>query len=1278
MKKRIFKILLAIVFFVLALIVTAVVTTQTRFFKNWLRDELVDVANKNLVASISLGKIDGNLITSFALDRLLIQQEGDTLLYLPSLNFRIVPKSLLQKQMRIQVLDVDSLCVILRQRADSTWNFQHIIREDTLVATADTAAQPINWSFILNDMQVRDASIIFSPLNKISAIPERISSLDLQLDAQYKGEMLNLAMRNLKLRTQEPKFLLQKIAFSLAYDENKLTIDNLEIETENSRLRGKFTYANTNINEIDFFVDADKLDFTDIKVFLPEFPVAGRSQTKLTGHLAGDSLFADLTMRVQQQRLHLQAMIPDIIGFNNYKCTVEIANLNTGYWLQNDTLKANINGKLKLTGSGLSPDTAFAHVDAAFYNMAILDRRLDSLYTKINYTAGDVNGDLKMKAPTGNFTLSTELNDIFYRQKFDANLTAQHIDLDPLLLSDSLHSDINFKIRLRGRHFDPDSMTCEFHFEGGKSSLLGAQIDTLFSWGSWVTDAGKIDTLRLESPLGQFFLAGDLGLSSDNQIRFHGDLGDLQWVEKKIEADTLKAAGAFSGQIQGKLQALVLKGNYDFNNIQYDEIAIGNARGDFNSNLTNEQISARGQLFVHSLNYAQTGMDTVTIFWGFKDSVFVSNVYLSRQDSIQSQARFSYHLKEIPEIHIADFSTRVKNLYWQNSSRDARILIGPDYYDIHGVHLKSVNQNLYIDGTWSDSSESNLQIRIDSLQIKPIAQLMQIEEELNGTIDTHLRINGNSQKPVINGNLAIKNGTVMEFRFERLQGDFSLMDEKLSWDFILSQDSSRGMQFDGFLPVNPTPGDSGNFILQNEPIRLHAINTRKGGLDLSFLQAFLPDMRNVKGRFLANVKVTNTLENPLPAGSIRVFDGQFGIPRYGVRYKNLQVSVQFDSTDIRIQQFDLQGGNGLLSASGKLAFNDGLQAGMRSAELAVTAENFQVAKNRDIFLIIDAKGRLFGEVAQPRFDGVVKLRRSTFNLTALENSRYVELEQVQPLLEQARLDTSIELKPQNTVKKTESEQTTCEVSDYYKNLKGDLRIEIGRNSWLRSPTLNVEINGELLQSKQSAEFEMPVGAVQVVRGNYDFLGKSFKIEKGEFTLDGGDEVNPLVDLEAVYSIRDADRNKIRIVITGRALDPEIKFYLNTEEIEETNAVSYIVFGRNLEQVSSGERQDLQKGQLLTQLAAAQLTKTLGKKLSLDVIEFQGRSESDAASSITVGRYISDNIFISIQQLIGGDNWETMESLRATLELELRDNIFMQFTKGDEKTTGFDLIWKYQK
>ncbi|KAA3661651.1 MAG: hypothetical protein DWQ10_04110 [Calditrichaeota bacterium] len=207
---------------------------------------------------------------------------------------------------------------------------------------------------------------------------------------------------------------------------------------------------------------------------------------------------------------------------------------------------------------------------------------------------------------------------------------------------------------------------------------------------------------------------------------------------------------------------------------------------------------------------------------------------------------------------------------------------------------------------------------------------------------------------------------------------------------------------------------------------------------------------------------------------------------------------------------------------------------------------------------------------------------------------------------------------------------------------------------------------------------MPVGIVRVVRGNYEFLGKNFSIETGEFTLDGGDEINPLVDLEAVYSIRDADRNKIRILVSGRALDPEIKFYLNNEEIEETNAVSYIVFGRNLEQVSSGERQDLQSGQLLTQLAAAQLTKTLGKKLSLDVIEFQGRTESDAASSITVGRYISDHIFISIQQLIGGDNWETMESLRATLELELRDNIFMQFTKGDEKTTGFDLIWKYQK
>ncbi|KAA3619874.1 MAG: AsmA family protein [Calditrichaeota bacterium] len=1278
MKKKILKIFIWFFTVLFLLLAGVFLTTQTRFFKDWLRVKLLEAAAENLNAELQLGTIDGNLISDFQLDDLVLLVSGDTLLYLPSLKFRIVPKNLIRKEVRLKVLAVDSLRLFLLQHADSSWNFEHIVKTDTSTRAPANETAPFQWKLLFENIHFSEAAISFMPLEKMPAFPEKIKAIDLDLDAQYINDVLDVQMRNLSFLTVKPQFAMQRLAFKIKYEKNRIAINALDFATQQSHFSGNIIYEMHDDIFVDFDLTADPFHFDEIKAFVPGFNFYGQPAIKLRAQLAGDSLSYNLQVTEKEQFLTAAGSIADISTFEKYKSHLVAKNIKPGYWVRDDSLQIGFDGMFDLTGSGLAPESAIVQLTASLSSVELWQRHLDSVAAKFSLKSNKLTTRAAISAPLGHINFAGKIADLVGTQKFSFDFAAHKIDLNSIALTDSLDSDINFTINVSGRNLNPDSLECNFEFKMLPSSVIGAKIDTLFSWGSWGGDSGRIDTLHVESPLGRFFLAGNIGIETNNNIQFHGDLGNLQWVQNQISADTLQAAGFFEGHVRGTTNALFVGGKYDFQDIVYNNLYFGQARGDFVTTVANNAIQARGGLLVQKLALSETAMDTVDLTWNFADSVLKSDIYLSRQDTIQSKIRFSYHVQEIPEIWITEFAARLKNLYWENRSKSAQINIGPDYYEFRNLDFQSQNQKVDIDGFWRQKGENDLNIKISGLQIKPIFQLMQFKEEITGQINSDILIEGTAADPQIRGDLKVDNGRIMEFHFEQWQGPFSLLNSHINWDFTLKQDSLRGMKFDGFLPVNVAAAENESFLVMNAPMRIHAINTKRGGLDLSFLQAFFPDMKNVKGRFLANVKVTHTLENPLPAGSVRVFDGRFDIPRYGVRYKNLQLAVQFDSTDIRIQQLELQGGKGRLALSGNLAFDDGIQEGIRAANLNISAKNFQVAKNRDIFMVVDADARFFGDIAKPRFDGDILLRRSTFNLNALENSRYVELEQVQPLLVQARVDTIAEKIVKETKIAKPEEVSRDQVSLYYENLKGELRIEIGRNTWLRSPSLNVEVKGKLLQTKHGVDFEMPVGTMTVVRGSYDFLGKSFKIEQGEFILDGGEEINPLIDLEAIYSIRDEDRNEIRILVSGRALDPEITFYFNNEQIEESNAVSYIVFGRDLEQVSSGEKQDLQSGQLLTQLAAAQLTKNLGKKLSLDVIEFQGKTEADAASSITVGRYISDHIFISIQQLIGGENWETMESLRATLELELMNNIFMQFTKGDEKSTGFDLIWKYQK
>ncbi len=1277
MKTKIKKIILWFFALLLGTLLAAMLVTQSRFFKDWLRLEIQDIAAEKLAAEVRIGQIGGNLISDFQLKSLLIAQAADTVLYLPGLSFRIIPGRLLHNELQLKVLTVDSLLLFLRQKTDSSWNFQNLIKADSSVTSAD---EQEGWRCKINLQNIgfKAASINFLPLTKLRGLPDKILNCNLELDVLFENEAVEIELHKLYFSTSDPQLALERFSCKLRYVDSKISVEAIDLQTRDSEFSGSILYDMHPPGSIEFDLSAAKLTLHELNPFIEKQIIFGYPKIQLQGKLIGDSLGLNFFIHEKEQQIRISSSISDINNFENHESVVKLQNFEPGYWLNNDSLSLKLDGDLLFYGHGLVADSASFQVKTTLHKINFMGRIIDSLRADLSLESGNMNGAVEISGPMGDILLRGKCDDILRQQFFSLNLQAKNVDLNPLLSSDSLQSDLNFDVGVAGRNLNPDSLRCSFDFAMRQSSIFGVDIDTLFSWGSWSGDAGYVDSLHIESPLGRFFLSGDFALQSRNDIRFHGDLGNLQWVKTRLQADTLQAAGFFSGRIYGQAESLALTGKYQLDELSFNEFTTGNIIGDYSGLLVSGNFSAGGRVDLQKPAYANTAMDTASINWQFADSVFTVKFNFARQDSIDGHLELSYHIAEISSIQLAKFTVRIKNLYWEKSDEMTELRIGPDYYEIYGANFRSGVQNVRIAGFLRNREGNDLKIQIRRLEVGPIARFLQIDETLAGQISADILLTGNAQVPQFLGDVKVMNGRIMEFIFEKYTGKFSLVEKKLNWNFILKQDSLRGMQFDGFLPVNLAAKDDEAFIPENAPLRFHMINTKRGGLDLAFLQTFFPDMKNVEGRFLANVKVTNTWANPLPAGSVRIFDGKFDIPRYGVRYKNLQLAIMLDSTEVEVRQLELHGGKGLLSISGRLSFADGLQAGLQAADLNIAANEFQIAKNRDIFMVIDAKARLFGDISAPVFDGDIKLRRSTINLSALENSRYVEFEQMQPLLEQARLDTAAGKSANMPEVAHKKIATTDDVSHYYKNLKGELRIEIGRNTWLRSPALNVEVNGQLLQAKQGAEFEMPVGVVSVVRGSYDFLGKSFKIENGEFTFDGGDEINPLIKLEAVYSIRDADRNRIRIVVSGRVLDPKIKFYFNNEEIEESNAVSYIVFGRNLEQVSGGERRDLQSGQLLTQLAAAQLSKTLGKKLSLDVIEFQGKSEGDEASSITVGRYISDHIFISIQQLIGGENWETMAGLRATLELELRKNIFMQFTKGDEKSTGFDLIWKYQK
>jgi autotransporter translocation and assembly factor TamB len=261
-------------------------------------------------------------------------------------------------------------------------------------------------------------------------------------------------------------------------------------------------------------------------------------------------------------------------------------------------------------------------------------------------------------------------------------------------------------------------------------------------------------------------------------------------------------------------------------------------------------------------------------------------------------------------------------------------------------------------------------------------------------------------------------------------------------------------------------------------------------------------------------------------------------------------------------------------------------------------------------------------------------------------------------------------------------------AEFLENLRGRLTVRLPRNTWLRDKDMRIEIGGEVEIVKEAAEFEV-FGTISVVRGHYELYGKRFTIKDGTLTFSGGEEINPGLAIDAEYVFRTPSREKKRLLlgITGNALSPVLTFTLDGQQLSEGDALSYIVFGRSLNELTSGQRSaiasesesqgNMAKG-AIANLLAGRLSETLGKELNLDVIEINAQSDWKSASFV-VGKYLTTDLFVSYQRGIGTarDQDELVPEI-VTLEYELSRHIFLQLVTADARTSGFDVIVKFSR
>jgi len=154
-----------------------------------------------------------------------------------------------------------------------------------------------------------------------------------------------------------------------------------------------------------------------------------------------------------------------------------------------------------------------------------------------------------------------------------------------------------------------------------------------------------------------------------------------------------------------------------------------------------------------------------------------------------------------------------------------------------------------------------------------------------------------------------------------------------------------------------------------------------------------------------------------------------------------------------------------------------------------------------------------------------------------------------------------------------------------------------------------------------------LGTADLVRGEYEFAGRSFDLSRGRITFRNESPPNPALDIEANANLSDISAT---INVRGTGLSPEISFE-SIPALPEDELLARLLFGTSLTDISAPEA---------VQLAAALASLRSGGGLDpinalrgavgLDRLRIIGAdAQTGQGTSIAAGKYITRNTYVEI-------------------------------------------------
>lgn len=1274
-----------LVSFVVLLVVLGLLI-QTQPVKNKLLRIAEKQAEKVLEGHLSIGDINSNFFSYIVIEDLLLTYEQDTFAYIGSVSLSYHLWALTRGELQIEKANINSPYLHLQQKQDSTWNFQYLLKEQA-ESSPDTTSGSGNFQLLLSDFNMVGGRLQIQALDSI--IPKEIQKLNLQLSGAYSSEKQSIKVNQLGFITQHPEFNLLALSFSAVRKEENIALNNLRLKTAQNSLNAKANYFGNSGTDLSAEIKTEPLHVNEFDFLLPQLNLPAHPVIDIKTRSNENGTEATLLVKNENQEVNLKVNSANLFQYIEnsektdlqYKVLGTLKNINPADWLGNEQLNHTINGNFDIEGKGTDPKTANVKLNANFNNCIFIEKEVKKINLNLSLKRGNVKGKLNAKGNFGVVSITPEIKNILGNPVYSLQVHLQKLDLAPLLANDSLKSDINLKAEIRGKGFDPETLKASAKVIASPSDFVGYTLDSLFGEVNYSNNNIVVDSLWAMAQAFRLTAAGNYNLSGISDLNLQVGFDDLKAFSAYIPLDGVRGSGNVKAHLSGVADSLSVKALIELQQPGFADISAGKIVLDVSGQLTPNDTTLTAQARVANFKAGNLELDSVVANINYLvDSVQLAMRLNSKEMMTQLQSEVI--LGDVLKISLSEWELNFKNQKLALDNAPAVIEIDSLEYRLSNLKMASGNsdsaQYIKANGVISQYGNEDFEFEIANVDIAGLLENLGFEADISGNINARAKLLGTAEAPELNGDLHIDNAWAYGYQFSEFTGEFGLKNNRFNFGAQIVPLDTGLLNISANIPFNARL-DSMSFQLNPEDTIGAEVNVQH--FPLTPIQ-LLKQAEKVGGFLNGNVDVGGTLNEPEPRGNINLDKAEILIPEYGIEYRDVILDMHFSENAAQLDSFYIKTNDGNLKASGTVEFGSAFYNGKFSqSEIDIHFNAFNPVDHRQFNLEVSGDASLKIKAGKMVFDGDLVIPEANIYLPAIMNmaGRFTESELPEPLL--VRELNKLNEVPDSSVTISDTisfENDTLDL-DYLSDITGRIAVKFPQNTWIKNENMYVEISGKLEVIKNTEFFEL-FGNINVVRGQYEVLGKTFTIEKGTVIFQGGEDLIPRLNIQAVYTFRNPEKTeqKMTVQVQGTATEPEINFTIDGSRISEGDALSYILFGVEMNELTIEQQENVSgagqiAGSAAMSLLSSQLTQLLGNKLDVDYIELKGDGSFDNAT-VVVGKYITNDLFVSYEQRFGEPDEKDISKYKVTMEYELFKFLFLQLNNSSTDS-GFDVIIK---